>query len=252
MSKLSAVIITLNEEKNIARAIESLQGVVDEIVIMDSFSTDNTVQVCKDLGCEVYQQKWLGYSGQKNKANSMAKHPFILSLDADEALSDRLKKEIIQAKSSGLAGTYSFNRLTQYCGHWVKHGGWYPDVKVRIFPKDKTSWAGEFVHETLEFSEDLSNTHLSGDLLHYSYYNYSEHRERADHYSALTAQKMFARGKKAGPLKPFLSAFARFMGMYFFKGGILDGKMGFMIAWISAQSNHFKYTELKRLHREKA
>ena len=142
--------------------------------------------------------------------------------------------------------------MTNYCGQWIKHSTWYPDWKVRIFPKSKTKWAGEFVHEELEFSEPMERHQLQGHLQHFSYYNYREHRTRADKYSVLTAQKLRASGKKAGPFRPYISGFGRFITMFILKLGFLDGWKGFKIAQISAQSNVLKYKELRRLNKENA
>lgn len=248
-SKLSVVIITFNEEKNIGRCLDALDSLADEIIIVDSNSTDKTVTIAKQYNCVVIQQAWLGYSAQKNLGNERASFDYILSLDADEVISPTLIKSIQDEKEKGFTGAYTFNRLTNYCGSWIKNSGWYPDVKLRIFPKKTTQWVGEFVHEELSFSSDIKVSHLTGDLLHYSYDSYQDHRARADKYSKLTAEKMHAAGRKAGLLKPYLSAFVRFIGMYFFKTGFLDGKAGFMIALISAQSNVYKYKTLQKLNR---
>jgi (heptosyl)LPS beta-1,4-glucosyltransferase len=144
------------------------------------------------------------------------------------------------------------NRKTNYCGKWIRHGGWYPDIKIRLFPKTGSQWVGEHVHEELEYPKTMSVKQLNGHLEHYSYYTSEEHRERADKYSALTAQKFFKRGKRVGLLKPYISAVGRFVSMFIIKKGFLDGYMGFKIAWISAQSNVFKYKEMLRLQRESA
>lgn len=250
MTKLSATIITLNEERNIERCILSLQGVADEIIVLDSFSTDKTEEICRQYKVRFEQRAWAGYSQSKNYVNSLASHDYIFSIDADEALSEALKASILAAKEKGLTGVYSLNRLTNYLGTWIKHSGWYPDVKTRIFPKATSKWVGEYVHEELEIEGNPEPKLLTGDLHHYSYYSFEDHRSRADKYSRLTAQKMNAKGKRASILKPYLSALVRFVGMYFIKLGFLDGKMGFKIAEISARSNVYKYKELRRLNRE--
>ncbi len=250
--KISATIITLNEERNIGRCIESLLGVADEIIVLDSFSTDGTQEICEQAGVRFEQRKWEGYSASKNYLNNLAQFEYILSLDADEALDAELRMAVLEIKNASKPGIYSVNRITNYCGKWIKHGGWYPDVKVRLFPKDGSTWVGAHVHEELEYPEGLEEQQLPGHLEHYSYYSFKEHRERADKYSALTAAKFYEQGKRVGPLKPYISAIGRFIGMYFVKKGILDGRMGFKIAWISAQSNVFKYKELLRLQRENA
>ncbi len=248
--KLTATIITFNEERNIERCIRSLEGVADEISVLDSFSTDRTQEICEGLHVRFEQRAWQGYSESKNYLNGLVSTDYILSLDADEALDDRLKEAILAVKSSSNPQVYAVNRLTNYCGKWIKHSGWYPDVKVRLFPKEGSFWDGAIVHETLIFPKELKVEPLAGHLEHYSYYSQKDHRERADNYSRLTAQKMYAAGKNASVLKPYLSAIGRFVSMYLFKLGFLDGKMGFQIARISAQSNVLKYKELRRLNRE--
>lgn len=247
MHQLSVVIITKNEERNIGRALDAVGKIADEIIVVDGYSTDKTKSICECKGAVFIQSEWQGYAATKNFANNMAKYAYIFSIDADEAPDDELIKAILSEKQKGFKGVYEINRITNYCGKWIKHSGWYPDEKIRIFPKEKTKWIGEFVHEELEFSEQLTTHKLSGHLLHYSYYSYKEHRARADKYSVLTAQKMAAKGKTASALKPYLSALGRFISMYFIKAGFLDGKMGFKIAQISAQSNILKYKELRRL-----
>ncbi len=249
MQTLAVVVITLNEERNIGRCLASVQGLADEIIVLDAFSNDQTVTIAQTFGAQVIQREWKGYSNSKNYLNSLVQSDYILSLDADEALSPELKNSLLNIKQKGFEGTYSVNRLTNYLGKWIYHCGWFPDIKPRLFPKEGSYWEGEFVHEELRtpFSEEIL---LDGVLEHYSYYSFEDHRARADKYSALTAQKFFAAGKKASFLKPYVSAVARFLSMYVIKKGFLDGKMGFKIAWISAQSNVFKYKELIRLHRE--
>ncbi len=255
MTPITAVIITFNEERNILRCIESLRDVADEIIVLDSFSNDRTKAICEDLAkvlpVHFYQKEWVGYSQNKNYLNSLATHDYLLSIDADEALDGELKDAIVQEKNKGLHGTYALNRLTNYCGKWIKHSGWYPDVKTRIFSRSNAEWNGEYVHETLEFKQQTEDILLKGHLLHYSYYSFAEHRARADKYSVLTAIKMHADGKKASFVKPYLSALVRFLSMYIFSTGFLDGKMGYKIAIISAQSNVFKYKELRRLNKQK-
>lgn len=251
MTKISLVIITLNEEHNIARCIQAAQGIVDEIIVLDSGSTDNTVKLATQLGASCYFKEWMGYAVQKDYANSLAAYPYILSLDADEVLSDKLRSSILAIKSN-LTDAYELNRLTNYCGHWVKHSSWYPDRKVRLFPKNKARWNGAIVHEELLLDADLKVERLKGDLFHYSYSSSFEHRMRADKYSRLTALKLFNAGKRASVFKPLISALGRWLKMYVFRLGFLDGWAGLKIAGISAQSNHYKYLELRRLGKLKS
>lgn len=246
---LAVVVITLNEERNIRRCLESIREVADEIIVLDAFSTDRTEAICRELGARFEQRSWQGYAASKNYLNSLVQSDYILSLDADEAAGPELVQELIAEKERGFQGTYSVNRLTNYCGKWIYHSGWFPDIKPRLFPKEGSYWSGEYVHEELITPEASSRT-FKGVLEHYSYYSYTDHRQRADKYSMLTAQKFFVAGKKVGPLKPWISAIGRFIAMYILKRGFLDGWMGFKIAQISAQSNRVKYRELIRLHRE--
>lgn len=248
--KITATIITFNEERNIERCIRSVDGVADEVIVLDSLSTDRTEEICKSLNVRFVSRAWEGYSESKNHLNSLVSTGYILSLDADEALDETLKAEVLKFKNDSNPQIYSVNRLTNYCGKWIKHSGWYPDIKARLFPKEGSYWDGAIVHEELIFTKDLNVIQLDGHLEHYSYYSFEDHRARADKYSSLTAQKMHANGKKATVLKPYLSALGRFVSMYLLKAGFLDGKMGFKIAQISAQSNVFKYKELRRLNRE--
>jgi hypothetical protein len=247
---LSVAVITRNEEKNVERCLESVAGVSDDVVVVDAHSTDRTEEICLRHGARFVRRDWTGFADQKDFARSLARHPYVLSLDADEALSSELTASIQAAKTSGLRGAYRFNRLTCYCGKWIRHGGWYPDSKIRLFPKEAARWVGEYVHETVEFSAPTPITHLSGDLLHYSYSSFEEHRERADRYSILTAAKLHAQGKRSGAIQPYLSAAFRLLDMYLVKGGFLDGFMGWKIATISAASNVVKYKELARLHHD--
>lgn len=247
MHQLTVVIITKNEERNIGRALDSVSKIADEIIVVDSYSTDQTKAICEKKGAHFIQSEWKGYAATKNFANSLAKSEYIFSLDADEAVDKVLEESILSEKNKGLSGVYLVNRLTNYCGKWIYHSGWYPDKKIRIFPKEGTRWVGEFVHEEIEFKEIIKPKELVGNLEHYSYYSFEDHQTRADKYSLLTAQKMVSKGKSAGLFKPYLSAIGRFISMFLLKRGFLDGKMGWKIAIISAKSNILKYRELRRL-----
>lgn len=256
--KTSAVIITLNEERNIGRCLSSLNGVVDEIVVVDNGSKDRTQAICEEHGARFIHQKWLGYGQQKNLANEQATGDYILSLDADEELSEKLKTEVLRVKAEeGLNPSvrpikvYGFNRLTNYCGKWVKHGGWYPDKKIRLFPKGTAKWNENKVHEDLELIGDPEVIWLKGDLLHYSYYTIEEHEARAKKYAELGAQKLIDRKKKNLGLKAILSPIVRFIKMYIIQGGFLDGKAGYHIARITSKEVKMKYRMAAKMQREK-
>lgn len=249
MPQLSVVIITFNEEKNIGRCLESIQGIADDVVIVDSFSTDATESISKKYNVNFISKKWEGYSASKNFANSEAKYDWILSLDADEALSEELKKSILKAKEGKELKTYKFHRLTNYCGSWIKHCGWYPDTKIRIFDRGITKWEG-IIHEKLVIDSKQEAILLNGDLLHYSYYSTEQHYAQTEKFSTLAAQNMFEQGKKANGLKQYFSPFFKFIQSYFIQLGILDGYYGFVVCKISAYSTFLKYSKLKALQQK--
>ena len=248
--KLSAVIITYNEARNIKRCIASLQDVTDEIVVVDSFSTDATPSICKGLGVQFHQREWKGYSKQKNYGNGLASNDWILSIDADEALSEELKSAILREKENGKGFNFSFNRLTNYCGKWIHHSGWYPDSKVRMFNRNRDDWKGE-VHETLSV-ESKSVVKLKGDLLHYSYHSVSDHVKRTDKYSTLGASELFEKGKRASLFKLLFNPWLKFNRMYFLRLGFLDGMAGFTIALITAYGTFLKYIKLHYLAKNRS
>ena len=247
--QLSAVIITFNEEKNIERCILSAQKVADEVIVLDSFSTDKTVEICQDLKAKVYQHKWLGYSEQKNLANGYASNEYILSLDADEALSSELESEILKVKANGLRGVYRFNRLTNYCGNWVRHTSWYPDAKIRIFSKKVCYWRGN-IHEELSI-QDQQITHIKGDLLHYSFYTRKQHLLQIEKFSSLAAADLHRQGRSIGMVNLYLKVFARFVKNYLLKLGFLDGVAVFDVSRYSAYATYLRYTKLRELNKNK-
>jgi len=248
--QLSVVIITFNEEKNIERCLSSVMDIADDIVVVDSFSTDKTKQICEGYQqVNFIQNKWEGYSTTKNYANQQAKYNYILSLDADEVISPKLKESI--QKLSTLEGVYEFNRLTNYCGKWIKHCGWYPDRKVRIFPKDKVCWEGDYVHETLSIPKTMKTTFLKGDLFHYSFYTIDEHIEQIEKYASLKAEQMFEKGKRPNFIKTIVSPVFKFIKSYILKLGVLDGYYGYIICKNSAYAQGLKYEKLKQLHLNK-
>ena len=246
---LSAVIITRNEARNIGRCLTALKGVADEVIVVDAESTDDTRRIAEQHGARVVVRTWTDYSEQKNFANAQATQPYILSLDADEELSPELIGSLLRAKHKGFTGAYSMHRLTNYCGTWVRHGGWYPDTKVRLFAKKSAKWAGAHVHETLELEPGTRVSLLHGDLLHYSYPTVQDHLTRIERYSDLHAHKLFAAGKRASAVKRWLSPVAKFIQGYWFQLGFLDGRAGLMIATLSAKAVRMKYEKLNALHR---
>ena len=251
MKKISATIITLNEEDKIRQCLESLQDVADEIVVVDSLSTDNTKSICEEFGVRFIEQKWLGYSEQKNLANDIASHDWILSIDADEVLSDELKKSILRIKNEERETkneelVYSFNRLNNYCGKWIHHSGFYPDKKIRIWNRKIGKWEG-IVHEVIKFSTKVNEVHLKGDLLHYSYSKPEDFERQVFKFAEMRAQHYFDKGKKNAGLLSVVSPIFFFIKHYLIRLGFLDGKEGFVMCWVSAKATRHKYKTLKKL-----
>ena len=242
MIYISAVIITFNEERNIARCLNSLKGIVDDIIIVDSFSTDKTKEICAAYPeVQFFLKKWEGYSTTKNKANQLARYDYILSLDADESLSDELKTYIkLLKKRYYHHDAYSFNRLTNYCRKWIYHSGWYPDEHIRLWNRKKAKWKG-VIHETLCFENTVFRKHIPLNILHYSYYNFKEHILTASKFSEISARDLIKNQKKVGFSKLLLSPLWRFISIFFFKKGFKDGFYGLFIAITSAYAGFLKY-----------
>lgn len=248
---ISAVIITYNEERNIERCLSSLQGVVDEIVVVDSFSKDRTEEICKQFNVRFIQNPFEGHIQQKNYAIDSASNDWILSLDADEALTDELKKSILKIKEDPTYLGYRMNRLTNYCGHWVKYCGWYPDTKVRLVNRNNARWQGVNPHDRLDMNNGEVTGFLEGDLLHYSYYTREDHLKQIEYFGDIAARELFQRGGRSNYFKIVIKVVAQFFKSYFLKLGILDGPTGFTISRLSAYATYRKYVKLLNLQRGK-
>jgi glycosyltransferase involved in cell wall biosynthesis len=244
---ISAVIITKDEERNIERCLFSLQGVVDEIIVVDSFSTDKTKNICEQHHVRFVQREWQGYANQKNYANSLARYDYILSIDADEELSDMLIKSILTVKQNPTADAYCMNRRTNYCGKWIRHCGWYPDKKIRLWKKDKASWSPDKIHEKVIVSPDATMLYLKGDLLHYSYYTISEHILQLDKFTEISACEVLKKDKRVTVAKIIFKPACKFIRDYFIKLGFLDGYYGFVICTISSFTIFIKYAKARQL-----
>lgn len=251
MTPISVVIITFNEEKNIARCLDSVRDVADDIVIVDSFSTDRTEAICKEKGVRFVQHKFEGHIQQKNWAITQAKYPHVLSLDADEALDDKLRQSILAAKKDLTCDGYTMNRLTNYCGQWIRHCGWYPDTKLRLWDSRKGRWGGINPHDKYEMDEDAKICHLEGDILHYSYYTLDDHYKQVSYFTDIASKALYERGKKAGIAKLVFSPAVKFIRDYVIKLGFLDGHNGYLISRISAYATYLKYKKLRELHAQK-
>lgn len=248
MTKLpiSLVIITLNEEAHIERCIRSAPF-VDDVVVVDSFSTDRTVEIAEKCGARVFKEKWRGFGPQKAFAAEQAKNSWILSLDADEALSPELASEIAErfASLDPEAG-YLFPRKSFHLGRWICHGGWYPDYQLRLFNKDKSRWNSAALHEKVEVKKILK---VKRDLLHWVFDNLSDQVITNDRYSTLGARQLQESGARFSYLKLFFKPFGKFVETYVFKAGFLDGLPGFVISVGAAYSLFLKYAKLWELQR---
>jgi glycosyltransferase involved in cell wall biosynthesis len=245
--KITATVITFNEEHNIADALRSLEW-ADEVIVVDSESTDRTVEIARQFTDRVLVRKWTGYSAQKNFAAEQASNDWIFSLDADERVSQELKKEIERIKwdKSEIAG-FEMPRLTYYLGRWIHHSGWRPDYKLRLYDRRRGRWEGEFVHEKLALTGAVQR--LSGDILHHTVRDSSEHHHRMDQYTTLAARQAFEEGKASSTASLLISPAMMFVRSYFFRLGFLDGIQGIAIARFAAHYEFLKNLKLWELRR---
>lgn len=242
--KISATLITLNEEENLPRALDSLAW-CDEVVILDSGSTDRTLEIARHRGARVIHREFDGYASQKNYADQQAAHDWILSLDADEALSDTLAAEIQEVRRGGPRfDGYQFPRKAHYLGRWIHYSGWYPDRKVRLYDRGKAQWVG-LVHESVRVEGTVGDLH--GDLLHYTCRSLSDHVKTVDRYTTLAAQELVAGGKRGHWANLVFSPPWAFLRTYVLKRGFLDGLHGFVIAWMAAFYVFLKYAKAIQL-----
>jgi glycosyltransferase involved in cell wall biosynthesis len=243
--KITATIITLDEERNIARAIESLRC-ADEILIVDSGSVDRTVELAANLGARVIEANWRGYSAQKNWAAEQASNDWILSLDADEALSEALEAEIWNLKKTGpAADAYTMPRMARYLGRWILHSGWYPDRKVRLYRRDRACFVGDFVHESVRVRGSVGA--LENNLLHYTCDSLAEHVKTVDRYTTLAAQELAARRVKVPLARVIADPAWTFIKTYFLQRGFLDGPEGLTIAHMAAFYTFLKYSKARNM-----
>lgn len=242
--KISGVVITYNEEDFIERCLESMFGVVDEIVIVDSYSTDQTEKICKKFDAIFIQRKFEGFGEQKNFAVQQASHDYVLCLDADEALSHELRESILKVKNNWQKDSYWVNRRNYYCGKWMNYSGKYPDKKLRLFDRRKAAWVERLVHETVEAQSPKNTATLKGDLNQLEYYSYFDHINKINYYTTLSAQEYLQKGKKSSLVKVFFRPNWAFFKAYFLQRGFLDGKQGFIVSCFAAYNAFLKYVKL--------
>lgn len=245
MVNLSVVVITFNEERNLARCLDSVKKIADEIIIVDSSSTDKTIAIAQSYSAKITQHPFTGYAAQKNFATQLAANDWILSLDADETLTPELEKSIQQFKNGPVHDVYEMSRLTNYCGKWIRHCGWYPDRQTRLYNRTKGAWVAQKVHEYWKLSGSENKGLLSGDLLHYSFATIGEHLRKIEKYSELAAVDAVEKGKTASLLKVMLSPKWHFISEYFFRLGFMDGFYGYIICKLSAHASFIKYSRIR-------
>ena len=247
MKKISAAVIARDEEKKIKRALESLSGIADEIIIVDSGSVDKTLEICTEFGARIISNEWQGYRDQKQVATDLTEFEWVLSLDADEEISTPLREEILKWKETpedGIAG-FMLPRMTRLMGTWIKHTTWYPDWQLRLFRKTKGKWTGLNIHES--FSTEGKTAKMSGHILHYTYSSVSEYLVQLEKFSTLAAEDYLARGRQFGIFRLILSPPAVFIKNFFLKAGFLDGRAGFVVSILSAVSTFFKLLKTEEL-----
>ena len=245
MPRISATIITRNEAEHIARAIQSLDC-ADEVLIVDSGSTDSTVQIAAELGARVVFHPWEGFASQKNFACAQAAFDWILSLDADEELNEDARLAVAEWKNSVPQATaYRFARRARYLGRWILHSGWYPDYKIRLFDRRQARWQGDYVHESVVSEGPLAT--LNGEILHYTCDSLADHKARIEFYTGLAAREMWERGERSSAWRRILLPPWIFVHTYLLRLGVLDGVAGFLIAWMAARYVRRKYAKLAKL-----
>ncbi len=245
---LSAVIITKNEAHIIEKALQSLQGITNDIVIVDSGSTDGTQQIGKKFGATVMETTWNGYGANKNKGNVAAANDWILSLDADEAIDETLRLSLQQLDLANEKIVYEVKRKSFFCNKLIRYGEWAGDRTIRLFNRNHASWNDAAVHERLAFAADIKVVSLKGSLLHYTVNNVEEYLGKTMRYAKLSAEKYFAQGKKTNYFKIYLAPLFTFLQHYIFRLGFLDGREGFLIARTTARYTHLKYRYLKEMN----
>lgn len=250
MNALSVVIITFNEEKNIKRCIESVALVAEEIIVIDSFSNDKTIEIALALGAKVIQSPFTGYISQKNKAINESANDYVLLLDADEFLSDELAASILREKGNFIYKAYSMKRCNIFRGKYIRHGLWYPDRKLRLFDKRFGHCGGLNPHDMIVMQEKTDVKLLSGDLYHHTFEDIETYRRRNHEVSTVIAQSMFDAGIKKSRTKILFSPLWSFINGYFLRFGFLEGYNGFVIAALTAHQSFLKYQKLKQLQRQ--
>ncbi len=250
MPTLSVILITRNEEANLDDCLASLEGIAQQIVVVDTNSSDRTLEIAQKYGATLSQPAdWPGFGPQKNRALDLAKEEWVLSLDADERLTPALKSEILTViHHSAHVDCFAIPRLSWYCGRFIRHSGWSPDYVDRLFKRGTARFSDDLVHERLIPNGTVAK--LENPMLHYSFMNYSQVLQKLDRYSTASAEQAFAKGKTSSPLKAVLHGTWAFFRTYILRAGFLDGPQGFALAISNGQGTYYRYIKLWHLHQE--
>lgn len=248
--KVSVCVIGLNEEKNLADCLLSVKPIADEIIFVDSFSKDNTLKIARQYTKKIFKRKFDNYVAQKNFAATKASHDWILNLDCDERLSPALTAAIAEIKNHPPENidAFRFNRLTWYIYRFIRHSGWYPDDKIRLYNRRATQWQGDQVHEIIEVPA-ARVIKLEGDLLHYSFHSIDDHLSTIRKYSQMAAESLYARGRRVTLLGVFARSAWVVVRKLFFEFAFLDGAAGIVITYYSAVATFTKYIKLYMLNK---
>lgn len=244
MASLSVIIAAKNEAHNIVACVESARF-ADEVIVLDSGSTDGTAELAEQQGARVLRTDWPGYGPQQVRGIQNARSDWVLSLDADERISDSLRTEILQAIAAPFADGYRLPRLSAMCGHFIHHGGWRPDYTLRLVKREKAGFTDHFLHAHM--TVDGTRADLKSSIIHYSYRNLDDVLEKLNRYSSGNAKDLYTQGKQASFSKAILHGLWAFIRTYFMRAGFLDGRYGFILAFYNAESTYYKYLKLLAL-----
>ena len=248
MGRLSVILITKNEAADIRACLESVAW-ADEIIVVDSDSTDGTVEICREFGAKVFEHDWPGFGMQKNRALGYATNEWVLSVDADERVTPELRAAIEAVlRGDGACPAYRISRLSSYCGRFMRHSGWYPDHIVRLFRREAARFSDDLVHERLLVDGQIGQ--LDGELLHYAFDNLEEVLHKVNRYSSAGAAMMQQRGRTASLSGAVLRGLWSFLRTYVLRGGFLDGREGFMLAVSNAEGTYYRYLKLMLLNKK--
>ena len=245
MTDISVIIITKNEAKNIRECLESVSWAA-EIIVVDSCSSDGTVSICNEFGAKVYVHDWPGFGEQKNRALAYATHDWVFSIDADERVTPELRSEIQNAVNDSSVDGYYCPRLSQFCGKYIRHSGWYPDYVLRLFKRNQGRFSDDLVHESVRV--EGVTTRLKNPLLHFSYLTQEDVQRKIEQYSAAAAAQMKNKGKRCTVLDAPVRGSWAFIRTYVLRRGFLDGVAGWRIARMNAKTTYLKYHRLRELH----